>query len=105
MLATNVNVQANLTTLEIPNRGASRGLLSTTCNSRVAQFRHSRVEANPLTAKICCGHATQSTRHYPPIFKDTSKKSLSTQTGSSRSGLPQLVPDKLPTVLKAPLKS
>jgi hypothetical protein len=105
VLAAYVKPQANLTTLEIPDHGALRGLLYTACNPRVAQFRHSRVEANPLTAKIYRRHATQSASHLPPTIKDTSKKSLSTQTGSSRLGLPQLIPNKLPTGLKAPLKS
>ena len=101
ILATNAKPRANLT-LEIPGHGASCRLLHTACDPRVAQFR---VEANPLIAKIHRRHATQSASRHPPTIKDTSKKLLSTQTGSSCSGLPQLVPNKLQTSLKAPLKS
>ena len=103
--ATNVTLQANLTTLQIPDPGSSRRLLHLARHSRLAQFRCSRSEASSSISKMQRRHITQSAGPLPPNPRGASKKSLSTQTGSSPSRIPQIVPNKLPPGFKAPTKS
>jgi hypothetical protein len=100
-----VKMPKDLTRQQIPVRGPPLRLFHTSCNSRPAQFRNRRGEACPSVDKIHGRHASQSAALLPPNVKDTSKKPIFTQTGPSPSRLPQLVPNKLPTGFKAPIRS
>lgn len=103
--AGNVKVQPNLPQLQIQDRSPSCGLIHTARNSRLARTHYSPLDPNRSIDKIYRRHASHSAGLLPPIFKDASKKPLSTQTGSTPAKLPQLVPNKLPTGPKAPTKS
>jgi hypothetical protein len=104
-LAANSMVQKNLTRLQIPVPESPLRLFHTSCNSRPVQFRNPWGETCPSVGKIHRRHASQSATHLPPTLKDASKKPLFTQTGPSPSRLPQLVPNKLSTGFKAPIRS
>ena len=95
VVAANVTFQANVSTLGPSGRGSSSGLLNISRNSRLTRCRRSPVGGDPGIGKLHPRHATQTTGPFPPILKNASKKSLSTQTLSVSSG-PPLVRNKLP---------
>ena len=104
VVAPTVTLQANVSTLRPSVPGFSSGLLHTSRNSRLDQCRRWPVGGDPGIGNSHRRHATQTTGPFPPILKDTSKKSLSTQALSS-SSRPPLVRNKLPGGLTSRVNS